>query len=138
MDERVHRQVAGAMEDAAEVTGVGGACDDGGVPAAMDPLTGLLSVVAGQAAARFEAANVLVRRSRVVHAVAMSPWMAGTRLPGPACHVGVSGFALEDLHPTTESVSCLRCLRAAPQHRATTPGALALGRQLLLPLDLTS
>lgn len=116
-------------------SGVGRTCEDGGMATAMDPLTGLLTVVAGQAAARFEAANVLVRRSRVVHAVSMSPWMAGVRLPAPACHVGVSGWAIEDLHPTQESVSCLRCLRAAPQTRTTTV-ASSSGQQLQLPLEL--
>lgn len=103
--------------------------------AAVDPLTGLLSAVAMQAAARFRDHNLSIRRSRVVHAVAMSRWMAGVELPAPACHVGVAGWAIEDLRPTKAAVTCLRCLRAAPEGRAAA-AVKPLGNQLALPIEV--
>uniref|UniRef100_UPI003F495FB5 hypothetical protein n=1 Tax=Actinokineospora sp. CA-119265 TaxID=3239890 RepID=UPI003F495FB5 len=103
--------------------------------ATLDPLTGLLSVVATQAAAKFEHQNLSIRRSRVVHAVAPSRWMAGIELPAPACHVGVAGWAIEDLWPTRDPVTCLRCLRADPHGRsaAVVPRQ---GGQLALDIEV--
>ncbi|MCG8920284.1 hypothetical protein L6E12_31395 [Actinokineospora sp. PR83] len=103
--------------------------------AAVDPLTGLLSAVAMQAMARFRDHNLSIRRSKVVHAVAMSRWMAGVQLPAPACHVGVAGWAIEDLRPTRDTVTCLRCLRAAPAGRVAE-AARPLGGQLALPIEV--
>ncbi|MBP2477691.1 hypothetical protein JOF53_006563 [Crossiella equi] len=99
---------------------------------ALDPVTAMLSAVASRATAQFTDRNLTVRRSRIVHAVEPTPWLAGVELPGPACHVGVAGWALEDLHPTTEPVTCRRCLRH--QGHRVTPH-LRLANQLVLPLQ---
>ena len=95
----------------------------------------MLQAVAARAAAQFADRNVTVRRSRIVHAVAMSPWMAGVDLPAPACHVGVAGWAIEDLHPTLEPVTCRRCLRSAGS-RSAPALTLIHGGQMSLPLDV--
>jgi hypothetical protein len=95
----------------------------------------MLSAVAMRAAAQFKGRNIVIRRSRVVHAAATSKWMAGIELPAPACHVGVAGWAIEDLHPTTEPVSCRRCLRSQG-HRAVPELTLVRGGQMTLPLDV--
>ncbi|HEV7979559.1 hypothetical protein [Amycolatopsis sp.] len=99
----------------------------------LDPLTSMLSAVARRAENQFRGRNLTIRRSTVVHAVAPSRWMAGVDLPAPACHVGVSGWAVEDLHPTSQPVTCRRCLRS--------PGARSVeahnsGHQLELALEV--
>ena len=96
----------------------------------MDSLAGLLNSVATHEADRFRDHQLVIRRSRVVHDLGWLRWMAGIVLPAPACHVGVAGWALEDLHPTLDPVTCLRCLRAAAPARAGEPG------QLSLPIEL--
>ncbi|MCK2244541.1 MULTISPECIES: hypothetical protein [unclassified Crossiella] len=101
-------------------------------PTALDPLTAVLQAVAVRTARQFEERNLTIRRSRVVHGVAPSKWMAGVELPGPACHVGVAGWALEDMHPSTRPVTCRRCLRGSGQRLAPP---LRLVDQLALPLD---
>jgi hypothetical protein len=99
----------------------------------MDPLTSMLSAVARRAESQFRGRNLTIRRSTVVHAVAPSRWMAGVDLPAPACHVGVSGWAVEDLHPTSEPVTCRRCLRSPSARSVVTRDA---GRQLELGLEV--
>ncbi|MCO1581240.1 MULTISPECIES: hypothetical protein [unclassified Crossiella] len=102
------------------------------LPAELDPLTAVLQAVATRTCAQFADRNLTIRRSRVVHGVAPTKWMAGVELPGPACHVGVAGWAVEDLHPTTRPVTCRRCLRGAGSR--TVP-RLRLVDQLALPLE---
>jgi hypothetical protein len=106
-----------------------------GVSSALESVAGLLSGVAASEAARFRDRRLVIRRSRVVHDLGWLRWMAGVRLPSPACHIGVAGFALEDLHPTSDPVTCLRCLRANP---ATAPGGELTERlgQLSLAIEL--
>lgn len=102
----------------------------------MDSLAGLLTSVATHEADRFRDHRLVIRRSRVVHDLGWLRWMAGIALPAPACHVGVAGWALEDLHPTLDPVSCLRCLRAAPGGRAVAPAHPDEPGQLALPIEL--
>ncbi|GAA4206394.1 hypothetical protein GCM10022252_68440 [Streptosporangium oxazolinicum] len=47
--------------------------------------------------------------SGIVHAVVMTRWLGGERMPGPACMVGVSGWDPGAPHPEQGSVTCLRC-----------------------------
>jgi hypothetical protein len=89
-----------------------------------------LSSVAVAAAARFEGRHLTIRRSRAVHDVAQSPWIAGLQLPTPACRVGVGGWSIDDLHPTSSDVTCLRCLRHG-SYRATST-VHTVGEQLAL------
>jgi hypothetical protein len=100
---------------------------------ALDPLTSMLSAVARRAENQFRGRNLTIRRSAVVHAVAPSRWMAGVELPAPACHVGVSGWAVEDLHPTSQPVTCRRCLRSPGARSAVTRDS---GQQLELALEV--
>ncbi|GAA2822067.1 hypothetical protein [Crossiella cryophila] len=101
-------------------------------PMSLDPLTAVLQAVAVRTARQFEDRNLTIRRSRVVHGVAPTRWMAGVELPGPACHVGTAGWALEDLHPSTRPVTCRRCLRGGGQRLVPS---LRLVDQLALPLE---
>jgi len=52
-----------------------------------------------------------VRSSGVIHDIALTRWLAGELLPGPACMVGVSGWDPYAAHPVQGAVTCLRCLR---------------------------
>lgn len=65
-----------------------------------------------------------VRSSGVVHDIALTRWLGGELLPGPACMVGVSGWDPYAAHPVRGDVTCLRCLRLkAP----SPPGVEQLG-----------
>ncbi|CAM06439.1 hypothetical protein A8924_0266 [Saccharopolyspora erythraea NRRL 2338] len=114
---------------------VGGLGHAGGMstPAAStssDPLSAVLGSVARHAATQFRDRNLVVRNRGTVHAVAWTRWMGGHELPAPACHVGVAGWAVEDIHPTRDPVTCKLCLRrttgAPPATDAETAGQLAL------------
>jgi hypothetical protein len=106
------------------------------VTVAVESLAGLLTSVATHEAGRFRDHRLVIRRSRVVHDLGWLRWMAGIVLPAPACHVGVAGWALEDLHPTLDPVTCLRCLHAAPGGRVAAPAHAGEPGQLTLPIEL--
>jgi hypothetical protein len=67
-----------------------------------------------------------------VHAVALVRWLGELEVPGPVCHVGVSGGELAALRPTTAAVSCRRCLRSRGDGPAGQPGQAAPNQQLTL------
>ncbi|WP_157440597.1 hypothetical protein [Actinokineospora inagensis] len=96
-----------------------------------DPLYAGLASVARQEAGRFAERNLRVRRSAVVHAVRMVPWVAGLTLPAPACGQGWSGAGGGELHPVAESVNCGHCLASAQARAAAAAGDL--GSQPPLP-----
>lgn len=95
-----------------------------------DSLAGVLASVASAAAARFRGRNLMIRTRGTVHAVMWAPWMGGWELPAPACHVGVFGWVVDDLHPTADPVTCKLCLRGNGG-----AGARAGAQQLALDLD---
>ncbi|MEU7004517.1 hypothetical protein [Nonomuraea sp. NPDC046570] len=70
-----------------------------------------LAVIAETARAAYaDGSNLRVRSSGIVHAVAMTGWLGGHRMPGPACMVGVSGWDPGAAHPDRGAVTCRRCL----------------------------
>ena len=71
----------------------------------------LLAGIATQVIERFADRNARVRGSSVVHAVHTERWLADIEVPAPACRVGVAGWDLSALVPTTDAVTCVRCLR---------------------------
>ncbi len=73
-----------------------------------------------------------LRRGGAVHAVTLRPWW-GVDVPGPACHVGTAGWDFTRLEPTSDGVTCRRCLRSAVG-RAVSP-VQVVGGQLALDLD---
>ncbi|GLZ42362.1 hypothetical protein [Actinokineospora sp. NBRC 105648] len=87
-----------------------------------DPLYAGLSSVARQEATRFADRNLRVRRSAVVHAVRMIPWVAGLTLPSPACGQGWSGPGAGELHPVPDAVNCGHCLSSAEARAAAATG----------------
>jgi hypothetical protein len=91
----------------------------------------LLAAVAARAVADFQGKNAVVRGGgSAVHAVALVRWLAEIEVPGPACHVGISGGELASLRPTTAAVSCRRCLRSLGLDEE--PGQLVANQQLTL------
>lgn len=85
-------------------------------------MVGEIAALAQQALRQFDGGlNCRVHGSRVVHAVHRETWFAGgIEVPAPACRVGVAGFDLGALTPTTDPVSCVRCQRSGQ----VTPGVL--------------
>lgn len=84
-----------------------------------------MAELAGLAAAalrRFDGGrNCRIHGSRVVHAVHRESWLGGEiEIPAPACRIGVAGFDLTALTPTTDPVTCVRCHRSGQ----VTPGVL--------------
>lgn len=78
----------------------------------MDSIRTALAVIAATARDAYGPdAHLQVRSSGVVHGVALTRWLAGELLPGPACMVGVSGWDPYAAHPSAEPVTCRRCLR---------------------------
>lgn len=73
-------------------------------------------------------ANLRVRSSGIVHAVAMTRWLDGERMPGPACMVGVSGWDPGATHPDRGPATCQHCLKLVTPEEAD-PGQ---GEQLEL------
>lgn len=107
-------------------------------PNAPDP-DPLGQVLAGTAAAyrrRFELRNCRVGRSTgaAVHAVRLVRWVGGVEVPAPACHVGIGGWDLSALEPSTQPVTCRRCLRLRPDDTADGAGPVPAPLQLPLPL----
>ena len=94
------------------------------------PVGELLASVAARAVADFAGKNAAVRGG-TVHAVAMVRWLGEIEVPGPLCHVGVSGGELAALRPTTAPVNCRRCLRSLGIDDPTA-GMLAVNEQLSL------
>ncbi|WP_308250417.1 hypothetical protein [Sphaerisporangium fuscum] len=85
-----------------------------------------LAVIAAAARAAYaDGAHLRVRSSGIVHQVAMTRWLGGHLMPGPACMVGVSGWDPGAAHPDHGEVTCRRCLKL--QDRADVdPGQLDL------------
>ena len=71
----------------------------------------LLAAVAARALADFAGRNAHLGDGSAVHAVTTIRWLGDLEVPGPRCHVGVSGGELAALRPTTAAVTCRRCLR---------------------------
>lgn len=91
----------------------------------------LLEAVAARAVAAFEKKNAVVRGGgSAVHAVAPVRWLGEIVVPGPLCHVGVSGGELASLRPTTAPVTCRRCRRSLGLEEE--PGQPVLNQQLTL------
>jgi hypothetical protein len=91
----------------------------------------LLASFAARAADDFTGKNArrAGRRPGGVHAVALVRWLGELEVPGPVCHVGVSGGELAALRPTTAAVSCRRSRGDGP---AGQPGQAAPNQQLTL------
>ncbi|GAA2986563.1 hypothetical protein [Streptosporangium longisporum] len=71
-----------------------------------------LAVFAASARSAYaDGSNLRVRSSGIVHAVVMTRWLGGERMPGPACMVGVSGWDPGAAHPDRGAVTCRRCLK---------------------------
>ncbi|WP_018685001.1 hypothetical protein [Actinokineospora enzanensis] len=103
-------------------------------PAAVeDPVYAGLASVARQEAARFADRNLRVRRSAVVHAVRMTPWVAGLTMPAPACGQGWSGAGAGELHPAADPVNCGHCLASAEARAAAVAGGSGSQPQLPFP-----
>ncbi|WP_253891631.1 hypothetical protein [Actinokineospora diospyrosa] len=102
-------------------------------PLIEDPLYAGLSALARQEATRFAERNLRVRRSPVVHAVRMTPWVAGLAMPGPACGQGWSGAGAGELHPAAEPVNCGHCLASAEARAAAVTGGLSSQPTLPFP-----
>jgi hypothetical protein len=86
----------------------------------FDPTTVILSGIATHQCRRLERKTLRIRVSKVVHGVRLIPWLAGLRLPSPECGQGWNGAGLDELHPTTDPVTCHHCLhlttpRSAPR-----------------------
>ncbi len=78
----------------------------------MDSIRETLALIAATARESYGPDTRLqVRSSGVVHAVALTRWLAGELLPGPACMVGVSGWDPYAAHAVHGAVTCRRCLR---------------------------
>lgn len=86
----------------------------------MDPTREALALIAATARDAYPTGvHLQVRSSGVVHDVALTRWLAGELLPGPACMVGVSGWDPGAAHPSSGEVTCRRCLRL---HAPSPPG----------------
>jgi hypothetical protein len=69
-------------------------------------------VVAQAQAARFaDGARCRIRDHGTVHAVRTQRWFGDIEVPSPDCGIGISGFDLAALEPTTAPLTCLRCIR---------------------------
>jgi hypothetical protein len=91
----------------------------------------LLAAITARAAADFAGRNAVVRGGvSTVHVVTMVRWLDELEVPGPVCHVGVSGGELAALRLTTAAVNCRRCLR--PLGLEEHPGQPLLSQQLTL------
>ncbi|GAA3042372.1 hypothetical protein [Actinokineospora globicatena] len=102
-------------------------------PLIPDPLYTGLSSLASQEATRFTDRNLRVRRSPVVHAVRMTPWVAGLTMPAPACGQGWSGPGAGELHPAAEPVTCGHCLSSAEARAAAVTGSAVTQPPLPFP-----
>ena len=91
----------------------------------MDSARAAFAIVAASTRAAYQPGDKMrVRSSGVIHDVALTKWLAGELLPGPACMVGVSGWDPYAAHPVQGEVTCRRCLRLkAPE----PPGVEQLG-----------
>lgn len=91
----------------------------------MEPMTSaaeLLATVAARALAEFSGRNAHLGDGSAVHAVTTIRWLGDLEVPGPRCHVGVSGGELAALRPTTAAVTCRRCLRSINPETTTAIG----------------
>ncbi|GAA2912055.1 hypothetical protein GCM10010517_78600 [Streptosporangium fragile] len=79
----------------------------------------LATIAAAAQAAYTDGSNFRVRSSGIVHDVALTTWLGGERMPGPACMVGVSGWDPGAAHPDRGAVTCRRCLKLTT-HPATS------------------
>jgi hypothetical protein len=78
----------------------------------MDSTREALAAIAASARNAYRNGDKMrVRSSGVIHDIALTRWLAGELLPGPACMVGVSGWDPYAAHPVQGEVTCLRCLR---------------------------
>ncbi|MBB4706153.1 hypothetical protein BJ982_007783 [Sphaerisporangium siamense] len=89
----------------------------------MTPFEALADIAAAARAAYAGGAHLRVRSSGIVHQVAMTRWLGGHLMPGPACMVGVSGWDPGAAHPDHGEVTCRRCLKL---HQPPPDGQLDL------------
>ncbi|RCG32285.1 hypothetical protein DQ384_07240 [Sphaerisporangium album] len=75
----------------------------------------MADIAAAARAAYAGGAHLRVRSSGIVHQVAMTRWLGGHLMPGPACMVGVSGWDPGAAHPDHGPVTCRRCLKLQGQ-----------------------
>ena len=81
-----------------------------------DPLSALLEGTAAHARQRFDQRNGRLGSSTTVHAVHLQRWLGEMLIPAPGCHVGTGTWDFTRFVPTTDPVTCGRCLRS-PQVR---------------------
>lgn len=76
--------------------------------------------VAAQLRAQFEGQQLCIGGSSTVHNQELVPWLAGIRVPAPACH---TGFAPDPsrLRPTTAEADCQLCTGRSRPSRSRTP-----------------
>lgn len=78
----------------------------------VDSVRGALAAIAAAARDAYGPGDHMrVRSSGIVHAVTLTQWLGGERLPGPACMVGISGWDPYAASAHTGPVTCGRCLR---------------------------
>lgn len=121
-----------------------------------DPLTmmdarAFLDGVSRRQRVRFGAADSRLRctigRSHTVHTVVDAEWIGGVPILVPACRIGISGWNLDRMHPTSEPASCRRAAcqstaatahRAAPSTKPAPRHRSPVGEQQQLLLDLSA
>ena len=79
----------------------------------VDPVTAILATVADRQQRRFRGMGASIGRSTVVHRVELVDWLGGTRMPAPACHVGMAAGDPTRLRPVAGPVTCQRCTTQA-------------------------
>ena len=84
----------------------------------VDPVTAILATVADRQQRRFRGMGASVGKSSVVHRVELVDWISGTRMPAPACHVGMAAGDPTRLRPVAGQVTCQRCLSQARRSSA--------------------
>lgn len=94
----------------------------------------LLKRMSERECARFRNRNLRQRGAhRRVHEVELRDWVGGLKLPAPACHQPLDGFALAGKsEAVAEPVDCTKCLSRNPDPFA--PLTVIDGGQLALDL----
>lgn len=84
--------------------------------------------VAAELCAQFEGKQLRIGDSATVHRQELCPWLAGIKVPAPACH---TGFAPDParLRPTDAPADCQLCTgrrRPSPSREPAVPGQLTI------------
>ncbi|KAA2267189.1 hypothetical protein F0L68_01320 [Solihabitans fulvus] len=95
-----------------------------------DPLAAVLAGIGAWHCRRFAGHRLRLGRHGAVHDVELRPALGGVLLPSPACHTGYSSHNPDDLTPTDDGTTCVKCLTRGARRRAdqlrTGSGQLAL------------